>query len=467
MLNPATSNHLAYQTDSLLNSNASTPHILFPHNSSQVPNHRPNLIHNNNTSSYHKPKFSDVPSAISSKSESHVVVVRPISSTSGNSDVLDTIFTDHKARSLALRSSPFAQAGIIDLRINKQKKCLALEIRDLSKLPALSTIKKLGQWDITCAPPLRESFASAVIRRVPTDLTDEDILTELQINFEHVISATRLFRRDRDTNSLVKTGSIRIDFKITNSSPLPDRVCIYYELFNCELLVRNPLRCTKCQSFGHTTSSCRSKYVKCAKCSGSHNIDSCQTQLECCPNCQGNHPAYSKLCPRFSHARNVETISAYHRISYSDALKKVNTPSSNIQPVIPTIPSILPIIPSISPTNNPLSSISAPSSTTASSIPVATFVHPSAPMQPPPTSSLTNCSSLFCGTSAYPTLSDICPPLDLKQFILDIQSLFQRKLKDKPFQTALRQPPFRLRRERVLILAVLHSVLKWHENVLD
>jgi hypothetical protein len=39
----------------------------------------------------------------------------------------------------------------------------------------------------------------------------------------------------------------------------------------------------------------------------------------------------------------------------------------------------------------------------------------------------------------YPTLSDICPPLELKQFILDIHGLFQRRLKDKPLQTALLQ----------------------------
>jgi hypothetical protein len=237
--------------------------------------------------------------------------------------LIPTLFSDHKARSLALRSSSFALAGIVDLRINKQKQCLAIVLNDLSKLPVLSSINKLGNWDISCSPPLRESCISGVIRRVPLDLTDEDILTELQLNYPTVHSVTRLFRRDTESHSKIKTGSVKVDFNVDTGSPLPDRICIFYESFPCELFVRNPPRCTKCQSFGHTTSVCHSNKVKCAKCSGFHNTTSCDSQNECCPNCQGNHPAYSRLCPKYSQARDIESVSALHRISYSDALKKI------------------------------------------------------------------------------------------------------------------------------------------------
>jgi hypothetical protein len=64
-------------------------------------------------------------------------------------------------------------------------------------------------------------------------------------------------------------------------------------------------------------------------------------------------------------------------------------------------------------------------------------------MQPTPnptSSTFTNDFTLQSDTyPTIPTLSDICPPLDLKQFILDIHNLFQRKLKEKSLQSALLQ----------------------------
>ena len=437
-LNPDASNQpLYHQSSSLLQIASPRPtNTLSSPVFSRVQNNQ-NL---NFLSSYPKPKLSNIPDAISN--ESYVVIIRCILSISTNT--LSTLFTDHKARSLALRSSPFAKAGISDLRINKQKMCLAIVLNDISKLPALNTIKKLGHWDITCSPPLRETCISAVIRRVPLDLTDEEILSELQVEHTHVNASTRLFRRDKDSHSLIKTGSIKIDFSLANGSTLPDRVSLYYEIFTCELFVRNPLRCTKCQSFGHTTSSCRSKQVKCAKCSGSHNIDSCTVEIECCPNCKGSHPAYSRLCPKYSHARNIETVSAINRISYSDAVKKINSnsavsslPETNLLNNQSTLPNI---------SSRPIPISSELPSSTISSIP--SFAQPTvsivqAPMQPTPnptSSTFTNDFTLQSDTyPTIPTLSDICPPLDLKQFILDIHNLFQRKLKEKSLQSALLQ----------------------------
>ena len=51
---------------------------------------------------------------------------------------------NHPARKVALQSSPFFAAGIQNIRINNEKECLAIVIKDFSKLPPLSSITSLG-----------------------------------------------------------------------------------------------------------------------------------------------------------------------------------------------------------------------------------------------------------------------------------------------------------------------------------
>ena len=64
-----------------------------------------------------------------------------------------------------------------------------------------------------------------------------------------------------------------------------------------------PLRCFKCQAFGHVQKHCRAVEL-CAVCSGRHPTSECISALRSgerpaarCPNCGMGHHAWSKLCP--------------------------------------------------------------------------------------------------------------------------------------------------------------------------
>jgi hypothetical protein len=234
----------------------------------------------------------------------------------------------------------------------------------------------------------------------------------------------------------VKTGSIRLDFDAGKGS-LPAKVFIYFESFSCDLFVRNPLRCTKCQNYGHTTSRCRSSQVICSNCGDNHNKENCTASSSHCHNCNGSHPAYSKDCPQLAKAKHVETVSAQYRITYSQALKQINHHHSGLQlssdqenfPLIPALPQQTPIS-SINLSLRPTMSMPNPAIQTAIAetglIPSTTpLLQQSSSNQPPPL--------------IIPTLSDICPIDDLQQFILDVSNLLQRKLSDAKLKSALLQ----------------------------
>jgi len=64
---------------------------------------------------------------------------------------------------------------------------------------------------------------------------------------------------------------------------------------------REPIRCLKCQRFGHERRDCRSDSPRCGKCAEMHDTDSCSAQRETykCINCPGSHPSYDRDCPAF------------------------------------------------------------------------------------------------------------------------------------------------------------------------
>ena len=64
---------------------------------------------------------------------------------------------------------------------------------------------------------------------------------------------------------------------------------------------KEPIRCLKCQRFGHERRACKSESPRCALCSEEHESDNCFVRLEdrVCANCQGNHTSFDRECSIF------------------------------------------------------------------------------------------------------------------------------------------------------------------------
>ena len=93
-------------------------------------------------------------------------------------------------------------------------------------------------------------------------------------------------------------------FVFTFDSPvLPAVVRIGFIQAKVDVYIPNPLRCYKCQVFGHHINKCGRQAI-CVNCSMPEHCKPGQCQRPAkCANCSGDHSANSKDCPQWEKER--------------------------------------------------------------------------------------------------------------------------------------------------------------------
>ncbi|GFT99316.1 uncharacterized protein TNCV_3162111 [Trichonephila clavipes] len=117
----------------------------------------------------------------------------------------------------------------------------------------------------------------------------------------------------RDSN-IIPTKHIILTF---NKPKLPTTVKAGY--LNCKIrLYTDPLRCFKCQRFGHSQTSCRGQ-LTCSRCdSVGHSSMDCTLEQKCV-NCTQFHPSDSKLCrKKKNRSKNLKPIETYLILKHAD-----------------------------------------------------------------------------------------------------------------------------------------------------
>lgn len=99
------------------------------------------------------------------------------------------------------------------------------------------------------------------------------------------VATLRVYHKDADSaNHILSKGAFILDKKTVPKKPK-----------------REPIRCLKCQCFGHERRNCPSDSSRCARCNGPHETNDCKVpprSIECA-NCHGSHPSYDRDCPKF------------------------------------------------------------------------------------------------------------------------------------------------------------------------
>ena len=105
---------------------------------------------------------------------------------------------------------------------------------------------------------------------------------------------------------------------------LPCSIKIGYINARVSVYVPNPLRCFRCQRYGHGSSRC-TRDETCSKCAGNHSVNTCSSDSLCCANCttNNNHTASDKTCPTYIKEKQIMTIKYTENISFPDARKIV------------------------------------------------------------------------------------------------------------------------------------------------
>ena len=184
----------------------------------------------------------------------------------------------------------------------------------------------LNNLKITSHIPGITTKARGVISGIPTSVTIEEIKESLK-QYD-LVEAKRLMNGKEKTESL----SVLLCFK----KELPVRIQMGYISYLVRQYIPPPIRCYKCQRFGHVAVQCRGK-PRCAKCGGEHEYGKCgdKAVLKCC-NCGGDHSAAYGGCEKQKEAREAQKLKITNKVSYAEALKEIVNEKEDSRSDVPT-----------------------------------------------------------------------------------------------------------------------------------
>ena len=140
----------------------------------------------------------------------------------------------------------------------------------------------------------------------------EDALTS-ELSEQGVIQVKRFTAKT--SAGIVPTNTYLITFSCAS---LPREIKAGYNIIKVDIFIPNPLRCYKCQTYGHGASKCTRKPI-CHRCgSDGHEGSECK-EAPCCVNCKGKHMASSKDCPVWIRESEICKVKVTQTISYPEA----------------------------------------------------------------------------------------------------------------------------------------------------
>jgi hypothetical protein len=108
---------------------------------------------------------------------------------------------------------------------------------------------------------------------------------------------------------------------LTFATPnLPEKIIAGINSLTVRPHIQNPLRCYRCQRFGHSVAACNGTEI-CGNCAANdHKAEACKSKMYCA-NCKGEHTAWSRECPKFKQEKGIQEIKTLQNISIQEARK--------------------------------------------------------------------------------------------------------------------------------------------------
>ena len=193
---------------------------------------------------------------------------------------------------------------------------LMVEVLRKSQSDNILNCKTFIDFPITASPHRSLNSSRGIIRHKEFKYCTEEEVKE-NLSSKGVTKVQRILVTRDGKKSPTNT------FILTFDCPtVPSSIKIAYFNVPVEPYVPNPLRCFRCQRFGHHKDKCRCKPV-CARCGGEgHEADGCVKDPSCV-NCKGNHFASDKNCPKWISEKEIQQLRFKNNIPYPEARKMV------------------------------------------------------------------------------------------------------------------------------------------------
>ena len=200
---------------------------------------------------------------------------------------------------------------------------LLVETTSSAQSKRLLKVERLVDFPVTVSSHISLNSSKGVI--YCRDLLNCSI-TEIEENLKEngVIGVKRI--QVRREGILVDSPNLILTF---NTSKLPKYINAAMYRLEVRPFIPNPIRCFRCQQFGHTSARCKKDEIcTCGK--PKHEGSPCETPV--CVNCKGDHFAQDKGCPKYKEESAIQKIKVIENIDYREAKKRVtvNTPTPGI-----------------------------------------------------------------------------------------------------------------------------------------
>ena len=206
--------------------------------------------------------------------------------------------------------------GKLQAVVRQRNGTILFEARTDEQIVKIQNTKQIAglQVVVTVHPTLNLSKGVVNHEDFATE-TEEDLL-----NFFKTHGVTEVYRIGRkEQGKVIPTSTLILTF---DRPSLPERIVTAFYNLRVRQYVPNPLRCFKCQRFGHTQQRCMSVNAVCGKCGSSvHDQQPCDKPPHCV-NCEGDHPANDNQCPTFLREREIQKIRVTEKVSFPEAKRR-------------------------------------------------------------------------------------------------------------------------------------------------
>nr|KAG5711496.1 hypothetical protein BaRGS_025923 [Batillaria attramentaria] len=180
---------------------------------------------------------------------------------------------------------------------------LLVECKRKAHSNSLLQLQKIGDYPVTVSPHRSLNSSRGVIRdEALADLGEAELIRALK---SQAVTHAKVF----------KTGTIILTF---GQPTAPEKLWAGFYWVKVKAFIPLPLRCFKCQRFGHGQASCRNDPT-CAKCGGKDHDDKDCGSSPACINCKGSHPSSSKDCPKWKEECTIQRIRVEQKVSFPEA----------------------------------------------------------------------------------------------------------------------------------------------------
>jgi len=161
----------------------------------------------------------------------------------------------------------------------------------------------------------RRTFKRGVLYNVGEEIDLNEFLGENEPN--GLVKVRRVNAHAEGTEYPTKT----VIAEFCEDIERPDYLTFGWREFPVHDYIPRPLRCFKCQMFGHTAGRCKNAVPRCPRCAGQHSFEHCNSNFLKCRNCGGEHSAAYKGCPKYGWVKDSLKEAVHQNRPYSEVLK--------------------------------------------------------------------------------------------------------------------------------------------------